>query len=168
MKFKWVAIIVFSLVSISAYPLTGKDRWLEIRNSRDVLIQQPTFAAAFGPQGLFNACHTEDEFKSRTPVKTCLSYREIIKENPNSPNETYKDYECAEYESRDVSISRTFNQSTCLRHAPMDENSSGECIEFGNVTSVYPTSFQLAVIEAEGAQYGNFIFSKAYAVPSCN
>jgi hypothetical protein len=167
MKFKLVMAIVLSLISFSALPLTGKDKWTEIRNSREVLIQQPTFAAAFGPQGLFNACATEDEFRSRNPVKICLSYKVVMKVNANNPTETYKDYECAEYESRQVSISRTYNQSSCIRHAPMDDTSSGECIEYGNATSVYPTSFQLAVIEAEGSQYGNFIFSKAYAVPSC-
>jgi hypothetical protein len=160
MKKYWLVIAAFTIVSSSAFSLTGKDRWSDIRSSRDVLIQQPTFAAVFGSQGLFNACSTEEEFRSIEPVRTCLSYREVLRGNE-------KDYICAEYETREVVISRTYNQSKCVTHAPMSENSSGECIEYGNSTSVYPSSFQLAVIEAQGIEYRNFIFSKTFAIPSC-
>ena len=153
-------LIVTALISTSAFSLTGRDRWIDIRRDPEVLVQHPTFAKAFGPQGLFNACVSEDEFRTIKPVTTCLSYKEVFKNNQ-------REFECAENETRHVQISRTYHENACVRHAPATADSSGECLEYGNVTAVYPTSFKLAVIEAEGAEYGNLIFSKSYAIPTC-
>lgn len=160
MKKILMMLMVMGTVSNSALALTGKDRWQDIRTSPEVLIQHPTFAKAFGPQGLFNACVTEEEFRTIKPVTTCLSYKEVYKNNQ-------REFECAESETRHIQISRTYNQNVCLRHAPASFDSSGECLEYGNSTSVYPTSFKLAVIEGVGSEYGNLIFSKSYAVPTC-
>lgn len=162
MQKKMMIMLTLALASSSAFSVTGKDSWREIRTSGDLLIQQPTFAKVFGPQGLFNACATEDELKSLTPVKNCLSYREITKINPET-GAAYRDYACSEYEIKHVSISRTYTEDACVRH----DNTSGECLAYSNVTSVYPTSFQFAVIEAEGISNGEFIFSKTYALPPC-
>lgn len=159
-KIMMMMLMVIPMISQTASALTGKDRWQDIRTNPEVLIQHPTFAKAFGPQGLFNACVTEDEFRTIKPVTTCLSYKEVIRNNQ-------REFECAENETRHVQISRTYNQNICLRHAPATADSSGECLEYGNSTSVYPTSFKLAVIEGVGSEYGNLIFSKSYAVPTC-
>ncbi|MBC7714552.1 MAG: hypothetical protein H7177_14495 [Rhizobacter sp.] len=156
--------IVMTLGCLNAFALTGIDNWNEIRSSRDVMIQQPTFAGAFGTNGLFNVCTTDDEFKSINPVKTCLEYREVIR---HSESGMYKDYTCVNYETKAVSISRTYIQNVCVRHAPMTNQSSGECVEYASVTSVYPTSFSFAVIEASGEEYGDFLFSKTFALKTC-
>lgn len=160
MKIRMMLALTIFLISTSGFSITGRDNWQTIRASREVIIQQPTFAGAFGPQGLFNACATEEEFKSKLPVSTCLSYRQVFTDSKTGP---YKDYACNDFETRNVSISRTFTQEECVRH-----NQNGECVEYDNVTSVYPTSFQLVVIEAGGEQAGHLIFTKSYGIPPCD
>lgn len=144
-----LSLIVSVLSSDPALALTGKDNWKSIRSSRDVLIQQPSFAEVFGDQGLFNACATEDEFRSRTPVKTCLNNG------------------CSDFEIRNIVVNRVYNANVCVKFAPMSATSSGECVDFDVVTAVYPTSFQLPVIEANGEQSGDYVFSKNYSIPAC-
>ena len=156
---KMAAIMLVFFSTTSALAITGRDNWQAIRGSREVLIQQPLFASAFGPQGLFNACYTEEDFRSVTPVESCLSYRPVIR---HSSTGSYKDYVCNEYEKRNVIISRTYTQIECVKRT------SGECTEYDSVTSVYPTGFKLVVIEAEGPEAAtDFIFMKTYAIPSC-
>ena len=154
-----VALSIF-LISNNGFSITGRDSWQTIRSTHEILIQHPVFAGALGPQGLFNACATEDEFRSKTPVKSCLSYRQVIK---TSNAGTYKDYVCNEYESKNVTISRTYTQEECVKN-----DRSGECLEYDSVTSIYPTSFFLVVIEANNTSSGNFIFRKAYSIPACD
>jgi len=160
MKTHLMVILTIFLISASVLAVTGRDSWSSIKSSGEIIIQQPTFAGAFGKQGLFNACATEEEFKSITPVSTCLNYRQVIVSSSTGP---YKDYVCNEYESRNVNISRTYTQEECVKH-----NRSGECLEYDSVTSVYPTSFQLVVIESGSEKTGNFIFSKPYNIPACD
>lgn len=145
-----VFVISSAVVSISpALAISGRDTWKSIRASRDVLIEQPAFAGVFGDQGLFNACVTEDEFRSLVPVKTCLSNG------------------CQDYEIRNVTVNRVHTKNVCVRFAPMNAYSSGECVDYQVVTAVYPTSFKLPVIEGNGEQSGDYIFSKNYSVPAC-
>ena len=160
MKIQMMVTIFVFLISASVLAVTGRDSWTSIRSSGELLIQQPTFAAAFGPQGLFNACATDEEFKSLVPVSTCLSYRQVTIDSPTGP---YKDYVCNESESRNVSISRTYTQEECVKH-----DRSGECLEYDSVTSVYPKSIDLVVIESGNEKSGNFIFSKPYKIPACD
>lgn len=145
-----VFITSTALISISpALAITGRDSWKVIRASHDVLIEQPAFAGVFGDQGLFNACATEDEFRSLVPVKTCLSNG------------------CEKYEIRNVTVNRVHTKNICVRFAPMNAYSSGECVDYKTVTAMYPTSFQLPVIEGDAEQSGDYIFSKNYSVPAC-
>lgn len=160
MKTQKMVALTILLLPFNVFPITGRDNWQTIRSSHEVIIQQPVFAGALGPQGLFNACATDEEFRSKTPVQSCLSYRQVIK---SSNKGLYKDYVCDDYESRNVVISRTFTQEECVKHNPI-----GECVEYDSVTSVYPTSFQLPVISFNEGGLNNFIFSKAYAVEKCN
>lgn len=160
MKIQVMATIYVFLISTNALAVTGRDNWTSIRSSGEILIQQPTFAGAFGPQGLFNACATDEEFRSLTPVSRCLSYRQVTVDSPTGP---YKDYVCSESESKNMAISRTYTQEECVKH-----DRSGECLEYDSVTSVYPKSIELVVIESGGEKTGNFIFSKPYKIPACD
>jgi len=160
MKTHMMAALTIFLLPCSGFSITGRDSWQTIRSSHEVVIQHPVFAGAFGPQGLFNACATEEEFRSRMPVQNCLSYRQIIKASSTG---TYKDYVCSKYESKNVIIGRTYTQEECVKHAR-----SGECLEYDSVTSVYPTNFQLVVIESSSNPSGNLLFTKAYTIPACD
>jgi hypothetical protein len=137
---KQMLMIVLAIMSSNAFSVTGLDRWKDIRSSTDLMIRQPAFAKIFGEQGLFNACATEEELRSKTPVKS------------------------NELGTRNISISRVHTENVCVNH----DNRSGECLEYGDVTSVYPTSFQLAVLEVQENGNGDFIFSKTYALSPCD
>ncbi len=154
-----VALTIFFL-PYSGFSVTGRDSWQTIRSDHEVIIQHPVFAGALGPLGLFNACTTDEEFRSKTPVQTCLSYRQIIR---TSNTGSHKDYVCNDYESKNITISRTYTQEECVKH-----DRFGECLEYDSVTSVYPTSFQLVVIESSTNPSGNLLFSKAYTIPACD
>ena len=160
MKTQTLMTLTILLMPYNVFSITGRDNWSTIKSSSEVIIQQPIFAGAFGPQGLFNACATDEEFRSKTPVKVCLSYKQVLK---TSATGSYKDYVCNEYEIRNVVIGRTFTQEECVKHDRI-----GECIIYDSVTSVYPTNFQLPVISFNEGALNNFIFSKAYAVETCN
>jgi hypothetical protein len=153
------------LFSANTFAITGFDSWPTIKTSKEVTILQPTFASAFGPGGLFNACTTDNEFKSLSPVKTCLQYTSVTRYN--TENKLYKDYECSAYDIREVSMSRTYIQNVCLKHAPMNSQVSVECIEYGLVNSVYPTTFSFPVVEASSEEHGSLLFSKTFAIVSC-
>ena len=160
MKIQTLMTLTILLASYNVFSITGRDNWSTIKSSHEVIIQQPIFAGAFGPQGLFNACATDEEFRSISPVKVCLSYKQVLR---TSITGAYKDYECNHYEMRNIVIARTFTQEECVKNDRI-----GECIEYDSVTSVYPTSFQLPVISFNEGALNNFIFSKAYAVERCN
>lgn len=140
MKKYLLVVIALVLVSPDIFAVSGKDRWSDIRKSREVLIQQPAFAQVFGPHGLFNACATEDEFRSLTPVKNCR--------------------DCAPGEEKIVTLSRNFVRDTCMR-----ESFSEGCVEFSTREGFYPDSFYLPVIE--GARSEDFVFSKRFTLPAC-
>lgn len=154
-----------ALLTLDSFAITGFDSWKALRSSEDVIIQQPTFAGVFGPEGLFNACTTDDEFKSIRPVRNCVFYRTV---KLNSERGISKDYVCAAYETKQVSISRTFIQNICVRYSPMSAHSSGECIEYESVILVYPTTFSFPVFERRPREYGEFLFSKTFALQSCD
>ena len=159
MKVQILVTLTILLIPYNVFSITGRDNWQTIKLSREVIIQHPIFAGAFGPEGLFNACSTDEEFRSKRPVEVCLSYRQVTK---YSQKGAYKDYECKDYEIKNVIISRTFTQEECVHHDHL-----GECIEYDLVTSVYPTSFQIPVISLNEGALNNFIFSKAYSVERC-
>jgi hypothetical protein len=156
---------VLALLTLDSFAITGFDSWKIIRASDDVIIQQPTFAGVFGPEGLFNACTTDDEFKSIKPVRNCVFYQAV---KLNSERGLTNDYVCAAYETKQVSISRTYIQNVCVRYSPMSPYSSGECIEYESITSVYPTTFSLPVFDKSTQEYGEFLFSKTLALQSCD
>lgn len=158
------AILLFSQ---NIHAITGKDDWKTIRKNREVLVIQPAFAEAFGPKGLFNACLSGDEFRSINPVKTCVAYSEIASDDQNRSLSGYKKYNCTKYQTEHVSVPRTYTADRCVKFAPINEFTSGECIEYAPNTSVYPTAYSFPVIEADGDQYGTHLFSKTYAIPEC-
>lgn len=150
----------------NAAAITGKNNWKEIISSDGLSIQQPAFSGVFGSSRLFNSCTTDDEFKSIKPVKICLEYKitTALKENGM---EIESDYHCSRYETRPVSMSRTYLKNICVRYSPKNSFSQGECIEYDQVTSIYPTAFSLAVIETDKEFYGQLLFLKTFAPQTC-
>lgn len=154
-----------AFITMDSFAITGRDNWGDIRRSDEVMIQQPTFAGIFGPEGLFNACTTDDEFKSIKPVKNCLEYREVIRQSETGK---YRDYVCTFYETKPISISRTYIRNICVKHAVKLRSSAVECIQYESVTMLYPTTFSFAVIDTASEEYGNYLFSKTFALQSCD
>lgn len=163
--FTMFALLLFS---INAFAITGKDDWKTIRKDRDVLIVQPAFAERFGKNGLFNACVSGNEIRSINPVKNCVAYTQVENDNQNQNLSGYKNYNCTQYKEEYVGLNRQHTEERCIRFAPINEYTSGECIAYGSSTAVYPTTYSLPVIEAEGEEYGTHLFSKTYALPECD
>lgn len=163
--FTMFALLLFS---ITAFAITGKDDWETIRKSRAVLIVQPAFAERFGKDGLFNSCVSGNEIRSITPVKNCVAYTQVDNENQNQNLSGYKNYNCTQYRKEHVSMNRLHTKEHCVRFAPINEYTSGECEAYEPSSAVYPTSYRLPVIEAEGDEYGTHLFSKTYALPECD
>ncbi len=158
------ALLAFSL---TAHAITGKDDWKKIRKSREVLIMQPAFAERFGRDGLFNACVAGSEIRSISPVKNCVAYTQVDNESQNQNLSGYKDYNCTKYKEEYVSVSREHTIDRCVKFAPINEFTTGECVAYEPRRTTYPTTYSLPVIEADGDQYGNHLFSKTYALPDC-
>lgn len=169
MEFKMKATILFALLFISfdIFAITGKDDWKTIRKSREVLIQHPSFTERFGPKKIFNICVSGDEFKSIGPVKNCVAYNEVESDDQNRSLSGYKEYNCTKFITENIVMNRVHTNERCVRFAPINEYTSGECLEYSPVTSFYPTSYSLPIIEADGDQYGTHLFSKTYAIPEC-
>lgn len=159
MKAHVIVAISICVLPNNAFPITGRDNWQTISSSDEVNVIHPLFAGRFGPKGLFNACSTDEEFISKTPIQTCLSYKEISK---NTDQGILKDYECRDYESKNVSISRTYTQVECVKY-----NHTGECLEYDSVTSVYPRALHLVVTDSNEESSNNLLFTKAYTVAAC-
>lgn len=145
MKLSTIALITSLFTSINLFAITGQDRWEMIRASTDVYIQQPSFAQVFGQHGLFNACHTPKEFKSLTPVKNCITYRNVIHHTSEG---AFNDYVCTKYEKKFASVSRFY-------------------LKNGSTHAIYPETIKLIVFEAQDSEAAAFLFAKNYTLPPC-
>ena len=164
MKIKYIAFAL-AFLSTESFAITGKDSWSKLRSSGEVMILQPTFAGIFGPEGLFNACTTDHEFKSIKVVKNCIEFKEVTRESESG---FFKDYICTSFETKHVSIRRNYIKNVCANFSQMTAYSSSECLQYESRKSVYPTTFSFIVIEASGEEFGNFLFSKTFALQSCD
>lgn len=167
MKMLTLAMVSTLLVSSNAFALSAKDDWSKIRKSWDALILQPNFAGAFGSEGVFNACATDDSFQSLQPIRVCKEYREIRHGNSNSEGGGWIEYRCVNWQTENVEISRTVQQSRCIRHAPINEGSSGGCLEYETKDVQLGKTHKLEVVYARGELYMHHMFFKNYTIPDC-
>ncbi|MDD4972776.1 MAG: hypothetical protein PHY93_00415 [Bacteriovorax sp.] len=158
---------IIMAVSSTAFAVSKKSEWSEIRKAKDVSIVQPKFAEAFGPAGLFNACLSNGDIKSIAPVNVCLNYENVTIGTPNSEGGAYTKRHCKKSALQDVTIDKTYTQNICLKRAPATEFSSNECIEWGSKTSIYPDSYLIEIVRRDSLEAGNHLFNKTLVLPMC-
>lgn len=167
MKFMMMVLTAATMISSAAFAASPTDSWSSLRNNRDVLILQPHAVMSMGPTGVFNTCATDEELRSINPVRTCTAYKTVVRGNPNSEAGGWIEYVCTNYVMKDVVVTRDHEETICVKHAPVSETSSGECIESATVNRTYPRDFKLEVVGGTGEVYMRHLFDKAFSLPDC-
>ena len=159
-------ITVLATLFNTAFAFSEKSNWNEIRNRKGITIVQPKFAEAFGPDGLFNACVTEDEIRSINPVSVCLDKKDLQK-GLNMELGTYIVPVCVKSAIQDVVVNKNHDLVECKKHAPETEFSSNECIEWEQKSARYPNSYSIEIIRTDKLEAGNHLFSKTLELAAC-
>jgi len=146
---------------------TRKDNWETIRKDKDLMIEQPKFAKDMGPDGIFNVCATDDEFRSIRPVETCLDYK-IIKTAPESTEfGMYPDFYCQQEAEGVVIVSRMSTEQVCEESVSQEtEDKNATCLE-STQEGLMPTNVSLHVMKKRGSIKGEHVFNKNYQIPEC-
>ncbi len=67
---------------------------------------------------------------------------------------------------KDLSAPRAFERSVCLKHAPVNEASNGECLKWGKKADFLPATIKIMTSKYEGDVIVDS-FSK-FTFPTCN
>lgn len=114
---------------------------------------------------LSNACVTESEVQSINPVTVC-THLEARTTGSNGEAGTVTDWVCTAWETKDLSYSRSFERTVCLKNAPVNEASSGECLKWGKKADYLPGTIKIHTVVTHGEvtsdTFGSFTF------PQCN
>lgn len=164
MKFFMMALTAATLFSQASFAASPKDSWAKLRADRNVIILAPNILSQMGA---FNACATDSELRSISPVRTCTAYKEVVHGNPNSEAGGWVEHVCTNYEMRDVSIAREHEEQVCTKWIQPSEASPGECKEWETVTKTYPRNFSVEVVSAVGEMYMQHLFDKTLSLPDC-
>ncbi|MEK2646316.1 hypothetical protein [Bdellovibrio sp. BCCA] len=150
------------LISTSAHAVHSGSSWSQIFADRDAVV---THGYAIMGIKLENACMTDTEIRSIEPTTQCaeLAPRTVYAPGGEGGG-PYTEWDCVRYETKIVSVPRTYERPECLRLEGGGERSP-ECVEFGTVTVTVPRTIdtQVYVTRGEAGQS----FSKPFTFPSC-
>ncbi|MBC7539637.1 MAG: hypothetical protein H7281_12510 [Bacteriovorax sp.] len=123
------------------------------------------YAQVLGAIKLDNACITDSKVKSISPVTVCTKM-ESTTVGHGGEEGTHTEWSCVESESRDLAYSRTFDKSVCLKYAPVNEASSGECLKWGTTSVTMPATIKVRT----ETTHGEATTSKVtwFSFPACN
>ena len=91
---------------------------------------------------LANACVTESEVQSINAVRVCTNL-EARTVGSNAETGIFTEWVCTAYETQDLAYPRAFERTVCLKHAPVTEASSGECLKFGKKADFLPKTIKI-------------------------
>lgn len=152
---------LFVSTQVLAATITANSAWSTILASRHHMAD--TLYPVFGPQGIFNACATATELKSVAPVTVCAETKYVPGHGELSPETV-----CLRSEKRHVSMARSGVAAVCVKHAPINEVSSGECLEFQDRPYTLSLSYNVQVLhDGYGDAGPQVAFVKAYTIPTC-
>lgn len=114
---------------------------------------------------LKNACITDSEVQSINPVRVCTKL-EARTTGAGGEAGTQTDWVCVAYETKDLSASRAFERTVCLKHAPVNEASSGECLKFGKKADFLPATIKTMMYVDHG-ETSSTVYS-THTFPACN
>jgi hypothetical protein len=146
---------------------TSKDNWEEILLDKDLYVEQPDFAKDMGPEGIFNICASENEFRSVEPVGTCVDYK-IIETAPDSTEfGLFPEYHCKNEAPGNVIVSRMSQEIVCAKSVRQErEDQNATCLE-PRLEGKLPTKLNLNVLKRRGENKGTPVFIKEYEIPKC-
>ena len=107
------------------------------------------YSQVLGSIKLNNACITESEVKSINPVRVCTKLVPHTVDNGGEIG-SHTDWVCANWETKDLAASRAFERTVCLKHAPINEASSGECLKYGTVSDFLPATIKITTVTNHG------------------
>lgn len=123
------------------------------------------YDAALGQIKLNNACLTESEVQTINPQTICTKL-EARTTGHGGEAGTQTDWVCTAYETKDLSNSRSFERTVCLKHAPVNEASNGECLKWGKKADFLPAKIKIMTSKYQGDVIVD-TFS-TFSFPTCN
>lgn len=122
------------------------------------------YSEVLGAIALNNACVTDSEVQSMNPVKVCTQL-EARTTGSNGEAGVQTEWVCVSYDTRDLVSPRAFERTVCLKNAPINEASHGECLKYGKKADFLPATIATRTVtthgEATTETNGSFTF------PSC-
>ncbi|MFA6239072.1 MAG: hypothetical protein WC635_17165 [Bacteriovorax sp.] len=122
------------------------------------------YAEVLGAIALNNACITDSEVQSINPVRVCTQL-EARTTGSNGEAGTQTEWVCVSYETRDLAFPRAFERTVCLKNAPINEASSGECLKYGKKTDFLPATIPTRTVVTHGE--ASTETSSTFSFPVC-
>jgi hypothetical protein len=157
-----IATLSLSNGAFATTATSANDSWARVMADSNLLVNTP-YSGTFGPMGIFNACATETEFRSISPVDVCVQYKYIPATTEGDVPGTY---ECVKTEKKITSMPRSGTQHTCVRQ-DMSEAHYPDCLEWADVAYNLPTKMNIEVMYGSGEAYASTAFYKGFTVPAC-
>lgn len=122
------------------------------------------YSEVLGAIALNNACITDAEVQSINPVKVCTQL-EARTTGSNGEAGVQTDWVCVAYETRDLAYPRAFERTVCLKNAPINEASHGECLKYGKKADFLPASIPTRTVTTHGEATTET--SAVFSFPAC-
>jgi hypothetical protein len=151
------------LIGFNAYSYPSPDKsWDQLRNDYQTRIEGSVFVG-YGPDGIFNVCTTETEFRSINPIKVCVE-TVVTPPRGEAPGDSF----CKRAEYRHTSQPRSYTAKECSKWESIvnEADVSHKCVEWKDVTVTMPTRHILDVYQI-GGEADYLVFRRAYDIPAC-
>nr|BFD67304.1 hypothetical protein HAGR004_23260 [Bdellovibrio sp. HAGR004] len=150
------------LVSASAFAVHANSSWSQIFADRDAVV---THGYRLPGIKLDNACMTETEVRAIQPTRECaeLVPRTIRGPGGDGPGDI-TEWVCARYETKIVSVPRTYEEPVCLELRGRGDESH-ECVKFGTRDVTVPQTIDTQVFVTRGESDQSFW--KRFTFPTC-
>ncbi len=160
--------LAMALLFISnAFAVSLKDTWNAIRFNQELLILQPDFAEVMGSEGLFNACATDETFRSLNPVKICKEYREIKRQDNVAYSGNYSEFKCVIWKNENIEVSRTIEEKTCRTNTIISKNYPDGCLDYDFLEVKLPLTHKLEIVHGKGQLTMHHVMMKSFTIPDC-
>jgi hypothetical protein len=112
--------------------------------------------------GIFNACATDNAFKSISPVKVCKQY---VHTGAAGDWDYPGTWTCAQYAEEMTTMPRAGVRHECVKQ---DTSEAGypNCLEYADVAYTLGTTVSVEVMHT-GEMYGQTAFTKDFTIPAC-
>ena len=123
------------------------------------------YSQALGAIKVKNACVTDTEVRSIHSVRVCTNL-EARTTDLGGEGGIFTDWVCTAWEMQDLAYPRAFERTVCLKNAPINEASSGECLKWGTKSDFLPDTIKIRTVMTHGEVTTER--SGYHTFPSCN